>query len=45
LRKPNREQMKKICVIGLKLAAGDYFGVAQDLSLRRFSLQKILKVP
>ncbi len=32
MRKPSREQLKKAGVICAKIAIGDYWGAAQDLS-------------
>ena len=43
--KLTKTQMKRTCIIGLKLAIGDYFGATQDLSFSKVSFQKILKVP
>jgi hypothetical protein len=45
LKKPTRQQIKRVCVIDLKLVTGDYFGVAQDLSFSKTSFQKILRIP
>jgi hypothetical protein len=38
LEKLTREQVEKVCVICVKIVAGDYVGVYQDLSLSRISI-------
>jgi hypothetical protein len=45
VERPTRRQVKKVCVICLKLATGDYFGAVQDLSLNNVPLDKLLRVP
>ena len=45
MERPTRQQVKKVCVICLKLATGDYFGAAQDLSLSNVHLDRLLRPP
>ncbi len=45
MEKPTKQRFKKVCVICLKLATGDYFGAAQDLSMSNVTLDRLLRLP
>lgn len=45
MEKPTRRQVKKVLVICMKLATGDYFGAVQDLSLSNVPLDRLLRPP
>jgi hypothetical protein len=44
VERPTRQQVKKVCVICLKLATGDYFGAVQDLSLSNVPFDRLLRL-
>ena len=45
MEKPTKQRFKRVCVICLKLATGDYFGVVQDLSMSNVSPDRLLRLP